>query len=145
MSVQFCFSRSTPIIVVHLISQAQHLKLGSRQRVTSAGNLVVKQGGQEVGIVLASHLGGKVLSGKVELVALGGLGGELVGLLLEKLEGVRLVDALALGGGDAVLHPLPELGAGNLGGGGILPVVVVSMMIMVDAKEMVEKRYTYIR
>lgn len=130
---------------MHLLSQTQNLELGSRQRVTSTGNLVVKQRGQEVGIVLASHLGGEVLSGKVELVALGSLGGELVCLLLEKLEGVRLVDALALGGGDAVLDPLPELGAGNLGGGSILPVMVVSMIAMMDAEEMGEKGYTYMR
>ena len=108
-------------------SSEKNLELGSRQRVTSAGDLVVKERGQEVGIVLAGDLGSEVLSSKLELVALGSLGGELVGLLLEELEGVALVDALALGGGDAVLDPLPELGAGHLGGGGILPVVIVSI------------------
>jgi hypothetical protein len=34
----------------------------------------------------------------VELVALGSLGGKLVGLLLEELEGVGLVDTLSLRG-----------------------------------------------
>lgn len=60
------------------------------------------------------------------LVALGGLGRELLGLLLEQLEGVGLVDALALGRGHAVADPLPELAARHLGGGGVLPRGLVS-------------------
>lgn len=58
----------------------------------------------------------------MELVALAGLLGQLVGLLLEKLERVSFVDALALRGCHAVADPLPELTAGDFGGGGILPV-----------------------
>jgi hypothetical protein len=76
---------------------------------------------QEISIVLASDLAGKVLGSEVELVPLGGLGGQLLSLFLEELEGIGLVDALALGGRDAVLDPLPQLGAGDFGGGGVLP------------------------
>lgn len=57
----------------------------------------------------------------MELVALGALGGQIVSDLLEELERIRLVDALALGSGDAVASPLPELRAGDFGGGGVLP------------------------
>lgn len=56
------------------------------------------------------------------LVTLGCLGGQLSGAILEQLERVSLVNLLALGCGDAVLDPLPELTAGHFGGGGILPV-----------------------
>lgn len=58
------------------------------------------------------------------LVALASLVGELVGTLLEELEGVGLVDALAFGGVDAVADPLPELASGDFSGGSILPVDV---------------------
>lgn len=78
---------------------------------------------QEVGVILAGHLAGEVLCREVELVAGWGVGGQRVGALLEELEGVGLVDLLALSGGDAVLGPLPELTAGDLGGRGILPVI----------------------
>lgn len=75
---------------------------------------------EEVGVVLASDLAREVLSSKVVLVALGTGSSELVGRLLEKLQGVGLVDALALGGGDTVLNPLPKLASGHLGGSGVL-------------------------
>lgn len=58
----------------------------------------------------------------MELVALASLGRELIGTLLEQLEGVGLVDALALRSGDAMASPLPQLAAGDFGGGSILPV-----------------------
>lgn len=77
---------------------------------------------QEISIVLAGNLPRKVLRRKPELVPLGALGRKLVRALGEQLEGVRLVDALALGRGDAVADPLPDLGAGDLGGRGVLPV-----------------------
>lgn len=54
-------------------------------------------------------------------MALGRARGETLGALLEQAEGVGLVDLLALRRGDAVLDPLPELAAGDLGGGGVLP------------------------
>lgn len=77
---------------------------------------------QEVGVILTGDLSGEVLGGKAELVTLRGLGGKRVGALGEKLEGVRLVNLLAFGGGDAMADPLPKLAAGDLGSGGILPV-----------------------
>ena len=58
------------------------------------------------------------------LVALRRLGGQLLGLLLEQLERVRLVDLLATSGRDAVADPLPQLTAADLSGGGILHQVV---------------------
>lgn len=86
---------------------------------------------QEISIVLASDLAGKVLGSKVVLVALASLLGKVISALLEELEGVGLVDALALGGGDAVADPLPELASGDLGGGSILPVnQIVSKSVM---------------
>lgn len=77
--------------------------------------------GQKVGIILARHLAREVLRRQVELVALGRLLGQLVGLFLEELERVGLVDALALGGCHAVADPLPQLAAGYLGGSSVLP------------------------
>lgn len=76
---------------------------------------------QKVSIVLARDLAGEVLGGKVVLVPRAGLGGELVGALLEQLESVGFGDLLALGSGAAVTSPLPELRARNLGGCGVLP------------------------
>ena len=58
------------------------------------------------------------------LVALLCLGGQRIGLLLEKSQSVSLVDLLALSGGDTVADPLPELGAGDLSGGGILHQII---------------------
>jgi len=127
----FCF-RSWP----------SYLELGGGGGAASGGDLVVKEPGlrcqysyeawnlrgqgysrsQEVGIVFSSDLTSEVLSSKLELVALGGLGLELGGLLLEELESVSLVDTLALGGGDAVADPLPELRARDLSGSRILPI-----------------------
>jgi len=77
---------------------------------------------QEVRVVLAGDLARKVLRREVELIALGRLGGELLGLLLEQLERVRLVDLLALGRRHAVPRPLPQLAARHLGRRGVLPV-----------------------
>lgn len=54
------------------------------------------------------------------LIALAGLGGQAVSLLLQKTESVGLVELLALGGGDVVLGPLPQLAAGDFGGSGVL-------------------------
>lgn len=79
---------------------------------------------QEVGVVLTSDLAREVLGSEVELVTGAGLGGELVRDLLEELERVGLVDTLALGGGDTVLDPLPELRSGDLSGSSILHEVV---------------------
>lgn len=81
------------------VSNTSSKESAERQKVNSRG--------KEIGIVFASDLASKVLRGKVELVALGRLGGEVVGNLLQQLERVRLVDALAFGGGDAVASPLP--------------------------------------
>lgn len=86
--------------------------------------LFVSIPGEEISVVFAGDLAGEVLSSKVVLVALAGLGGQLVGALLEQLQRVGLVDALALGGGDAVANPLPELTARDLGGSSILPVFI---------------------
>lgn len=58
------------------------------------------------------------------LVALLCLGGQRVGLLFEKPQSVSLVDLLALSGGDTMTDPLPQLGARDLSGGGILHQVV---------------------
>lgn len=80
--------------------------------------------GQEVGVILTSHLVLKISGGKLILVALGCLGGQLSSLLLEQAEGICLVDGFALGGLDAVPDPLPELGPGDLGSGGVLHEVV---------------------
>ncbi|KAI6775412.1 hypothetical protein HG530_002170 [Fusarium avenaceum] len=77
-----------------------------------------------IGVILAGDLAREVLGSEVELVALGARGRQLVGCLLEKLQGVRLVDSLALGCADTVLHPLPELTSGNLSCSSILHEVV---------------------
>lgn len=61
----------------------------------------------------------------MELVALAGLLSQLIGLLLEQLERISLVDPLALRSRHAVADPLPELTAGNFGSSGILPVFYV--------------------
>lgn len=74
---------------------------------------------QEISIIFTSNLAGKIASGKLILVALGAIGGELVGLFLQQLEGIALVDALALSGGDVVPDPLPELAAAYFSGGGV--------------------------
>ena len=56
----------------------------------------------------------------MELVTLSSLGGQLIRLLLEQLEGIRLVDTLAISSGNAMLSPLPQLRAGDLSSSGIL-------------------------
>ena len=81
---------------------------------------------QEISIILPGNLPGEVLRRKVELVALGSLGGQLLRLLLEQLERVRLVDTLALGRGNTVAHPLPQLAARDLGSRRVLPTICVS-------------------
>ena len=82
-------------------------------------NLVVQQAGQEVGVVLARNLTGKVPSRKLELVTLRTLRGKAVSLLLQQTQGVALIHATALRGGDAVTRPLPQLATRNLGGGSV--------------------------
>ena len=110
-------SRQTGIKTVEQARKRISLQFGSAAR---GRDLVVEQRGQEIRVVLARHLAGEVAGRKLELVALGALLGELVGLLLEELEGVALVDLLALRGADAVARPLPELAAADFGGGGVL-------------------------
>jgi hypothetical protein len=80
--------------------------------------------GQEVGILLASHLSGEVLRRKLELVALGSVLLQLSGLLVQELQGVLLVHLLAALGRDAVLAPLPQLRARDLSSRGVLHQVV---------------------
>jgi len=118
------------------------LQLGGGRAGSDTGDLVVKEPddtisrcsqerepiknlrGQEIGIVLSGDLSSEILRSKVILVALRRLGRKLVGLLLEQRKSVCLVDSLALGGGDAMADPLPQLGARHLGGGSILHQVV---------------------
>lgn len=97
------------------------LELG---RAANGGDLVVKEGGEEVGVLVANNLGLEVSGGLSKLVAGLGVLDELVGLLVEELDGVVLGDLLALSGGDGVLDPLVELRSRNLGGGSILHQVV---------------------
>jgi len=79
---------------------------------------------QEVGVLLASHLSGKILRRELELVALGGVLLQFGGLLVEQLQGVLLVHLLAALGGDTVLAPLPQLRARNLSSRSVLHQVV---------------------
>lgn len=90
------------------------------RRSTRGRDLIVQQTGKEVRIILTRHLTGKVTGRQLVLVALGGLGGQAVGLLLKQTQSVGLVDLLAIGAGDLVVHPLPELRPGHFGGSGIL-------------------------
>jgi len=64
---------------------------------------------QELGVVLSSDLSLKVLSRKMELVALWCLVAECLSLLVQKLERVVLGHLLALGSLDVVPGPLPQL------------------------------------
>lgn len=66
---------------------------------------------QEFGVLLPRDLAGEVLRGEVELVALGRVAGQLVGLLAQQAQRQCLVNALALGRRDAMAYPLPELRA----------------------------------
>ena len=75
---------------------------------------------QEVGVIFSSDLAGKVPGSKLELVPLGSLRREGVGLFLKELQGVGLVDLLSLCGGGVVAGPLPELAAAHFGGCGVL-------------------------
>lgn len=97
------------------------LELG---RAANGGDLVVKESGEEVGVLVANNLGLEVSGGLSKLVAGLGVLDELVGLLVEKLDGVVLGDLLALGGGNTVLDPLVELRSRHLSGGSILHQVV---------------------
>ena len=53
------------------------------------------------------------------LVPVGRLGRQLVRLLFEQFQRVGFVDFFAFGGRDAVFAPLPQLAAGDFGGGGV--------------------------
>jgi hypothetical protein len=75
---------------------------------------------QELGVILAGDLTGEVLGRELELVALWRFGAELIGLLVEQLERIRLVHLLALSRRDAVAAPLPELAPTDLGSRSIL-------------------------
>lgn len=114
----FLFS---PLAFVH----RSQLSSGSRRR-----NLVVEQTGQEIRIVLARDLGREIPRGQLELVSLGGLLSKRVGLLLEQTERICFVDALALGGGDVVSDPLPQLASGDFGGSGVLLERMIRMISM---------------
>jgi hypothetical protein len=100
-------------------------------------DLVVQQAGEEVGVVLAGDLEGEVPSGELVLVTGWCLLRQSVRDLLKDLKVVLLRDLLTLGGGRAMLGPLPELStnqysiavrnlgvsnlrAGHLSGGSIL-------------------------
>lgn len=114
----FCTGYSSLIQNHHGSSPPADLQLS--RGVTGGGDLIVEQTGQEVGVILTGDLASEVTSSKLELVAPGALGGQFVGLLLQKTQGVGLVDLLAVRGGDAVVRPLPELRAGDFGGGRVL-------------------------
>jgi hypothetical protein len=79
---------------------------------------------QEFGVILASHLALEVLGCKVELVALGCLVAQCLGLLVKKLECVVFGHLLSLGSLYVVPRPLPELTPRYLGGSSILHEVV---------------------
>lgn len=87
--------------------------------------------GQEVSIILSSNLAGEVASSKLILIALWSLCGKFVGLLLEELKGVCLIDSLPFSGGNVVLGPLPELASANFSGSSILLWLIgLAMVIM---------------
>lgn len=93
---------------------------------------------QEISIVFASDLSGKVLRSKMELVALGSLCGKAIGTLVQEFEGIGLVDTLAFGGGDAVLDPLPQLASRDFGGGSVLPDCVdllISHVVLINKSQ----------
>lgn len=52
------------------------------RNLTRRRNLIIQQTGQEIGIIFACNLAGKIATSKLELIALGPLGGQLVDLLL---------------------------------------------------------------
>lgn len=93
---------------------------------SSSHNMLKKKDsrGKELGVVLAGDLGGEVLGRQLVLVALGGALLQLLRLLLQQLQGVVLVELLALGGRHAVLAPLPQLRARDLRRRGVLHQVV---------------------
>ena len=95
-----------------------------RRRVTRRRNLIIKQTRQEIRIILAGNLACEVPCRELELVALGPLGGETVGLLLQQTQRVLLVDLFPVRGADVVVGPLPELAAGDFGGCGVLLVLL---------------------
>lgn len=79
---------------------------------------------EELGVVLASYLPLEVLGREVELVALGCLLVQLIGLLLEQLERILLGNSLAFGGLDTMPCPLPELRPRHFSSSSILHEVV---------------------
>lgn len=93
-----------------------------------------KKGGhprcQEIGIILARDLPGKVLGRELEPIPLGRLGRKLSRACREELQVISLVHALPLRRDDAVAGPLPELAAGDFGGGGVLPFSWVSFKVV---------------
>lgn len=97
-----------PTLTSHISPLRQfYLQLTSRRGGADGRDLVIQERGEEVGVVLAGDLGREVLAGECVLVSLGGIGCELLRLLLEQAQRVRLVDLLALGRRHAVTHPLP--------------------------------------
>ena len=70
---------------------------------TRRRNLIVKQTGQEIGIILTGDLGGKVPRSEMVLVPFTSLGGEAVGLFLQETKSIVLGESHAFGGLDVVL------------------------------------------
>jgi uncharacterized protein YbdZ (MbtH family) len=75
---------------------------------------------EEVRIVFSGDLASKVSGRKLVLVAFRCLGRERVGLLLQQLERIALVDLLTLSGSDVVADPLPQLASADFGRSSIL-------------------------
>lgn len=113
-----------PTVVISLYSRLGTAGVSKKGHQTKPKRQEVSIPRQEIRIILSRHLTLEISGGKLIFVALGRLGGQLLRLLLEQLEGIRLVDGPALGGLDAVLDPLPHLGARHLGRGGVFHEVV---------------------
>lgn len=79
---------------------------------------------QKLSIILSSNLSCKILLRNMELVSLGRLLTQLLRLVVQQLERIVLCNLLALGGLDIVPRPLPQLGARDLGCGGVFHEVV---------------------
>lgn len=75
---------------------------------------------QEISVIFTSDLAGEVAGRKLEFVPLWTLGCKGIGLLLQKLQRVSLVDFLALSGGGVVSSPLPQLAARYFGSCSVL-------------------------
>lgn len=89
-------------------------------RTARRRDLIVQQAGQELGILLASHLGSKVSCSQLELVTARALGSQVFSLLLQQTQGVRLVDLLAVRRRGVVARPLPQLATRHFGRSSIL-------------------------